>query len=35
MRHAKRWYQNKQNLALATGFVSTMLTLINIWVATQ
>ncbi len=30
MTHVKKWYHNKQNLALVAGFLSTALTSINI-----
>ena len=30
MARVKKWYHNKQNLALVTGFISTALTSINI-----
>lgn len=32
MTYAKKWYHDKQNLALVTGFVSTVLTTINIMI---
>ncbi len=30
MTHIKKWYYDKQNLALLTGFISAVLTSINI-----
>ena len=30
MTHEKKWYHDKQNIALVTGLISTILTSINI-----
>ncbi len=29
----KRWYKDRQNIALITGFISTIVTLLNFWIS--
>lgn len=31
----KRWYADKQNLALVTGAISSVITLVNFWLTTS